>query len=91
MSNATDTPHPPPRPNHGIHLCYEFCYDAGSMERSRYFGFCEWAEPPCCMVSVHRRRIVIAMTLAAWSAAATLIVFADAEAGSTFAQCTAPV
>ncbi|KAI8464889.1 MAG: hypothetical protein J3K34DRAFT_438898 [Monoraphidium minutum] len=25
--------------NHGIHLMYEFCYDAGSMERSRFFGF----------------------------------------------------
>lgn len=28
-----------PWTNHGIHAMYEFCYDAGSMERSRFFGF----------------------------------------------------
>ena len=28
-----------PRPDHGVHTLYEFCFDAGSMERSRYFGF----------------------------------------------------
>ena len=28
-----------PRPDHGVHVLYEFCADAGSMERSRYFGF----------------------------------------------------
>ena len=28
-----------PRPDHGVHTLYDFCADAGSMERSRYFGF----------------------------------------------------
>ena len=28
-----------PRTDHGIQVLYEFCLDAGSMERSRYFGF----------------------------------------------------
>lgn len=27
------------RTNHGIQTMYEFAEDAGSMERSRYFGF----------------------------------------------------
>ena len=27
-----------PRPSHGVHVLYEFCASAGSMERSRYFG-----------------------------------------------------
>lgn len=26
------------RPSHGVHVLYEFCADAGGMERSRYFG-----------------------------------------------------
>lgn len=28
-----------PWPRHGIATLYEFCYDAGSLERSRFFGF----------------------------------------------------
>lgn len=28
-----------PRADHGVHTLYEFCADAGSMERSRFFGF----------------------------------------------------
>lgn len=27
------------RPNHGIQTAYEFGYDIGGMERSRYFGY----------------------------------------------------
>jgi hypothetical protein len=28
-----------PRADHGVHTLYEFCADAGDMERSAYFGF----------------------------------------------------
>jgi hypothetical protein len=28
-----------PRIDHGVHTLYEFCADAGDMERSGYFGF----------------------------------------------------
>lgn len=28
-----------PRADHGVAVMYEFATDAGSMERSRYFGF----------------------------------------------------
>lgn len=28
-----------PRESHGVHVLYAFCRDAGSMERSKYFGF----------------------------------------------------
>ena len=27
-----------PRVDHGVHTLYEFCADAGDMDRSRYFG-----------------------------------------------------
>jgi len=28
-----------PRESHGVHVLYSFCRDAGSMERSKYFGY----------------------------------------------------
>jgi|Laugresbdmm110sd_1035091.scaffolds.fasta_scaffold104620_1 hypothetical protein len=35
-----------PRADHGVHVLYEFALEAGSMERSRYFGFSKGTAQP---------------------------------------------